>query len=343
MDYRKLWNDNLAFISGSSLDPVKIAGLFTDTDSRAHLTIGIVDVPSGKVRVGDPLAYMCTGSASPVCGAEIAPGAYPAELSVVYTPFDTVRITSSRLKVKDTEAVRYEVASAAPGTEAFRSSDGCFAAFPVETGTMAFADAGVSEDYIRFIREWHAAHPDGNHYDDYFAELFMRSSMELPDYQRADGDFIEWTVPGSGRMVMNATGFGDGMYQLFCGYDSAGEICELIVPLVDPEVMENAGKEFLAVWDGVEACIVSNHVAQDGDIACMIRYEAESDPPKYNGWIFYGFDEDQDYWDDSDNFRLYSTHQLADRFPAIIPLLHSPVGAGFRADGNGGFEPLPDE
>ena len=40
-------------------------------------------------------------------------------------------------------------------------------------------------------------------------------------------------------------------------------------------------------------------------------------------------DKDDEYWDNPDNFCLYSIHGLAERFPNIIPLLHSPVGTAY--------------
>ena len=36
--------------------------------------------------------------------------------------------------------------------------------------------------------------------------------------------------------MMVASGLGDGFYQSFWGYDERDEICELIVPMVDPDL-----------------------------------------------------------------------------------------------------------
>lgn len=45
--------------------------------------------------------------------------------------------------------------------------------------------------------------------------------------------------PNTGnRLVMIASGFGDGFYQSFWGYDDAGEVCELIVPMVNPDLVD---------------------------------------------------------------------------------------------------------
>jgi len=37
---------------------------------------------------------------------------------------------------------------------------------------------------------------------------------------------------------MTASGFGDGFYQSYWGYDEKNEICELIVPMVNPELYD---------------------------------------------------------------------------------------------------------
>ena len=337
MDYGKLWKENRQYISRPSLDPQAVAEQFTKTESRGFLVIGTVDLPSGRIRVGDPLSYMCSGVYSPEADISVPPGSYPVEISLVYTPFDRVRICTSRLKLSDKPAVRYEPARSTEDTAAFKSSDGCFAAFPVEAGMMAFADAQTAEEFARWCMEWHSRNPEGNHYDDYFEKLFAESAERLPDFQRSGGDFIEWALPGSGkRMTMNAAGFGDGLYQAFWGFDEDGLPCELTVPLIDPAAMEQASEEYLAEWDGTEACIVTRHISEGGDIGYMSRTDT-GDDKTYNGWIFYGYDEDEEYWDDPDNFELYSTHRLIERFPEIAPLLRSPAGTSYFAGDGGEF------
>lgn len=55
--------------------------------------------------------------------------------------------------------------------------------------------------------------------------------------QREGGDFIEWTNPDTGnRIVMVASGLGDGFYSVYYGYDASGEICQIIVPMLNPDL-----------------------------------------------------------------------------------------------------------
>ena len=146
---------------------------------------------------------------------------------------------TARLKLKDTKAVKYVNADSTKETAAAVAKDGVMNGFPVEAGMMSFCDAKVAEEYRMFLENWEKQNPQKNHYDDYFADFFAESYKRLPAYQREDGDFIEWVNPETGnKMVMIASGFGDGFYQSFWGYDIEGEICELIVPMVNPDLFE---------------------------------------------------------------------------------------------------------
>lgn len=88
-----------------------------------------------------------------------------------------------------------------------------------------------------------------NIYDDYFAKLFTESYNRLPHYQREEGDFIEWTIPGTKhRMTINSTGFGDGFYQVYWGIDKNGGICEVTVPLINADLLDDSNKEYFEIW-----------------------------------------------------------------------------------------------
>ncbi|MCM1535987.1 MAG: DUF4241 domain-containing protein [Clostridium sp.] len=232
---------NLMYVSSPELDVEKINGQFVKTNTRFFLTVGTADIPSGRVVAADPLTYMSGNYViAPVLEEEIPAGSYPVEVSICRNEYVGIRMCTARLKIKETPAVRYELAEPVSGTAAFQSEDGAKCGFPVEAGMMCFIDAKGAKDYEQFILNWHKENPGKNHYDDYFAELFAQSAEKLPQYQREGGDFIEWTNPDNGqRMVQIASGLGDGFYQCFWGYDESDEICELVVPMVDPDIFED--------------------------------------------------------------------------------------------------------
>lgn len=232
---------NLKYISQTEADVDKIARQFVKTNSRFFLTVGTVDVPSGKVVVADPLCYMFGDHViAPVLEKQIPGGSYPVEVSIYRDEFIGIRMCTARLKIKDTAAVRYEIAQSVHETAAAHFSDGDMSGFPVDAGMMCFCDSEGLKEYGDFLGKWHADNPGKNHYDDYFSAFFAESDKKLPAYQREGGDFIEWSNPDSGkRIVMISSGMGDGFYQSFWGYDESGDICELIVPMVDPDIFEN--------------------------------------------------------------------------------------------------------
>lgn len=236
-----VFKQNLKYISKTEADPDKIARQFVKTQTRFFLTVGTVDVSSGKVIAADPLSYLSGEHViAPVLKREIPKGSYPVEVSICRHNYIGIRMCTARLKIKDTKAVRYEQAESEAETAAFKAKDGVMHGFPVDAGMMCFIDADAAKNYAAFIEKWHKENPGKNHYDDYFKEFFAESDKKLPAYQREGGDFIEWANPDTGeRMVQIASGFGDGFYQSFWGFDESGEVCELIVPLVDPDLYDN--------------------------------------------------------------------------------------------------------
>lgn len=230
---------NLKYISSTVLDAEKIKKQFVKTESRFFLTVGQVDCPTGKLITADPLAYLGTGKFSPIMEKTVEPGSYDVQVSIYRDSYVGIRMCTARLKLKNTEAVKYELAMPTEDSASAKSKDGPLAGFAVDAGMMCFCDAMVAEEYRQFILRFHEDNPDANHYDDYFAELFAESFKRLPAYQREGGDFIQWEIPETkNRIVMIASGFGDGYYQCYWGYDHEGQLCELTVPMVDPDLFE---------------------------------------------------------------------------------------------------------
>ena len=152
---------------------------------------------------------------------------------------------TARLRIKDTKPVTYILAAPTKESAAAARGDEVLSGFPVDAGMMTICDVKVADEYREFLDQWYRENPGKNHYDDYFAAFFAQSYEMFPTYQREGGDFIVWINPIHHRnMVMIASGFGDGFYQSYIGYDENEEVCQIIVPMVNPDLFEDEDAVF---------------------------------------------------------------------------------------------------
>lgn len=235
-EFQAKFKMNTAFRTQEEIDVEEIESQFVKTENRYFLTVGEIGCPTGNIVVADPLAYLPSTDYSPVLAERISVGKYPVEVSICRQADIGVRMCTARIRVKDTKAVKY-VKTKATNETAIKLKDGVMEGFPVDAGMISFCDAQVADEYRAFLDKWYKANQNGNHYDDYFAAYFAESYKALPAYQRQGGDFIEWLNPDTGnKMVMIASGFGDGFYNSYYGYDAEDEICQIVVPMVNPAI-----------------------------------------------------------------------------------------------------------
>lgn len=228
---------NLKFISQTDFDLETVKGLFHETDKIKCFELGNCEFPSGHIIIADPLCYLQDKNSVYVLEKSVASGSYPVTLSVLYSEMAGVRIAGARLKITENIAVKYELAEPEKGGEEKRFPP--MAGFAVEAGMGCFCDEQAAKDYWTFLAKWYAENPQGNIYDDYFASLFAESYEKEPGYQREGGDFLLWKNPVAdtdSQIAMFASGMGDGYYPGIWGIDEKGELCELVVLFMNPEL-----------------------------------------------------------------------------------------------------------
>lgn len=237
-DFNKAFKQNLKYISSKKIDIKDINSQFIKTNNNFYLTVGEIDCPTGKIVISDPLAYLSSGKFCPTLEKKVKPGKYKVEVSIFRNKYVGIRMCTARLKINNNDAIKYELANPTKDT-ALKAKDGIVSGFPVDAGLISFCDEQVGIEYRTFLDKWYKENPKGNHYDDYFAKFFKESELKLPQYQREGGDFIEWKNPlTNNKLVMIASGLGDGFYQPFIGYDNNNEICEIIVPMLNPNLFK---------------------------------------------------------------------------------------------------------
>ena len=200
------------------------------------IDIGPCSIPTGEFLVGDPLVYLGSKYEKEYF-QKIPIGEFKTEVCVVKAnDEDCDRYAAVRLKFNDNEISYFE--EAMKGIEDLEDiNEGDFFGFNVDAGLACICDKKLHDLYCEFYEKFAKENPDGNIYDDYFAKLFEESYKDNPKYQRDGGDWINWNIPNTNyHLPIFQSGFGDGAYPVYLAYDKDGNVCQLIVELIDIEL-----------------------------------------------------------------------------------------------------------
>lgn len=89
------------------------------------------------------------------------------------------------------------------------------------------------------LYDWQKDNPKKNYYNDYFNKFFEGSYKKYPEIQTSSGNFIYWEIPETHhKIAMFETGFGDGYYMSLWGLNEKDEVCEVVIPFINPELID---------------------------------------------------------------------------------------------------------
>ena len=198
---------NLDFLRKDEYSKEFIENLFTESDRISLDTIGEVDFPTGQVIIADPLCYLHSEENRKILDRTIPIGKYEVELAILNSKTISKRVAGARLKIKNDKIIRYEQT---------QNKSSNLNGFGVDAGLASFCDASVAEEYTKFYSN-----------NDYFIKLLQGKQ------------FIHWELPGTNhKIAMFETGFGDGYYMSLYGLNEKDEVCELVIPFINPELVD---------------------------------------------------------------------------------------------------------
>ena len=200
------------------------------------LVLGPCSLPSGRLIVRDPLTYLTDSHEKPYM--EKCPvGCFTVDAAVVVLDTDDLDYYAAvRMRFNDSDAVSFY--EALVGYEdIYRMNGGEYFGFQSDSGLACICDEDAHAAFCDWIYEMTEIDPDFDLYRDVLEEVFLRSYIDHPEHQREAGDWASWTIPGTDlNVVIVQTGFGDGAYPVYFGYDAAGSICQVIVQFIDVEL-----------------------------------------------------------------------------------------------------------
>lgn len=198
---------NLDFLKKDEYSKEFIENLFTESDKISLHTIGEVDFPTGQIIIADPLFYLHSEENRKILDRTIPIGKYEVELAILNSKTISKRVAGARLKIKNDKIIRYEQT---------QNKSSKLNGFGVDAGLASFCDVTVAEEYTKFYSN-----------NDYFIKLLQGKQ------------FIHWELPGTNhKIAMFETGFGDGYYMSLYGLNEKDEVCELVIPFINPELVD---------------------------------------------------------------------------------------------------------
>ena len=228
------WKKKYEAVKNLLTSPVNYAKCFDMKEIQGKeifiLDMGEIEFPTGDILVRDPLVWLNRDEKAYL--TSVPRGKYRIETLVVKLEEDHYRYALSR--VRFTENVPKIYYEALKGDENLDDVDGdSIFGFNVDAGLATIVDVATRNAYCDFKDKWYAENPDKNIYDDFFTEVFANNAEENPNYQRKGGDWINFKLPNSELSIpMIQSGFGDGRYPVYFGYDENGELCDLVVEYI---------------------------------------------------------------------------------------------------------------
>jgi hypothetical protein len=185
------------------VDGARFRGASGDVIEMRVVALGDLRVPTGRLCVADPLTTNY-GQPNVPLAREVPTGSFPVEIAVAMLANGDQRVACARVRLRALHAVHWEPA----GFEGGRAPGGDdIAAYGVDAGMGSFFDAAARARVDEVTTEaWLAA-------------MNARSR-----------DTWTWHVAevGEANVVMFSSGWGDGLYSTFYGFDAGGLLVEIV-------------------------------------------------------------------------------------------------------------------
>ena len=195
------------------------------------LDIGVVRFPTGTIFACDPLVEL--EDARPFLQT-IPAGTYPVKICVVPSEQYGDRYACVKVEVNREKPVRYELAMTGGENLDLELDEGDYFGFGVDAGMGCVADIQTQAAFKTYWAKRLAEDPDIDPYNDLFCDLLEENAKAHPKYQLSHGDWLNWTVPDTDRdLPIFASGWGDGYYPVYFGYDAKGQVCGVYLHFID--------------------------------------------------------------------------------------------------------------
>lgn len=197
------------------------------------LDIGEVNFPTGEILACDPFVEL-EDAKTYIQKASV--GKYPVKICVVPSEEYGNRYACVKVEFNKNKPVIYELAVTGDEKEMDEANEDEFYGFGVDAGMGCVVDKKAQEEYIKYWDKLKEDDEDIDPYNDLFDDLLSESAKNFPKYQREYGDWANWTIPDTDLNIpIFASGWGDGYYPCYFGYDENKKLCGFYIHFIDIE------------------------------------------------------------------------------------------------------------
>lgn len=197
------------------------------------LDIGKVNLSTGEILACDPLVEL--GEARTYI-QKTPIGKFPVKICVVPSRDYGDRYACVKVEFNKNKPVVYELAVTGNEKEMDEAGEDEYYGFGVDAGMGCVADKKSQDEYLKYWKKLEEEGNVDNPYDDIFEELLEESFKKFPKYQRDGGDWANFIIPNTDLNIpVFASGWGDGDYPCYFGYDEKGELCGFYIHFIDIE------------------------------------------------------------------------------------------------------------
>ena len=188
---------------------------------------GRINLPTGQVVCTDPMYRELAWPQS----WTTSKGQYPVYLYFGLEPNFAGRVAYAELVFKDEIPEYWEMSLISEKLLADSFERKMNGMYPVENGLSCFADFETFRIYEQEIKEFYQLHKSGNYYNDVLEEHFKENS-NIPPSSRGEDWICYKPAKANGNIVMFSSGYGDGLYPRYVGYDKNGNVVKLVTDFI---------------------------------------------------------------------------------------------------------------
>ncbi len=194
-------------VSGEYLSSALCDGATVGNVKLEHRRVGDLVLPTGELVACDPL----------VCPErepfelKVPVGRFPVILSIADLNGDQ-RVAFATIRFEEAAPTAWDMMTLG-GADRSKLGPGEFFGYPVDAGTGCFMDRMAAETLDRMMTE------DSEYFWTIIHEM---EETEVNTWSWADMPF------GKGNMIVFSSGFGDGVYATYVGFDEGGKVIAVV-------------------------------------------------------------------------------------------------------------------